>query len=35
MTKCTTEQLTFSFFRKRQLTVDFEEGKSPLTLECY
>jgi hypothetical protein len=27
MTKCTTEQLTFSFFRKRQLTVDFEGGE--------
>jgi hypothetical protein len=27
MTKCTTEQLTFSFFRKRHLTVDFEGGE--------
>jgi len=27
MTECTTEQLTFSFFRKRQLTVDFEGGE--------
>jgi hypothetical protein len=27
MTECTTEQLIFSFFRKRQLTVDFEGGE--------
>jgi hypothetical protein len=27
MTKCNTEQLTFSFFQKRQLTVDFEGGE--------
>lgn len=27
MTECTTEQLTFSYFRKRQLTVDFEGGE--------
>jgi hypothetical protein len=27
MTKCTTKQLIFSFFRKRQLTVDFEGGE--------
>lgn len=27
MTKCTTGQLTFSFFRKRTLTVDFEGGE--------
>jgi len=27
MTECTTEQLTFSFFGKRQLTVDFEGGE--------
>lgn len=27
MTKCITEQLTFSFFHKRQLTVDFEGGE--------
>ncbi len=27
MTKCTTEQLTFAYFRKRQLTVDFEGGE--------
>ncbi len=27
MTECITEQLIFSFFRKRQLTVDFEGGE--------
>jgi hypothetical protein len=27
MTKCSTEQLIFSYFRKRQLTVDFEGGE--------
>jgi hypothetical protein len=27
MTKCTTGQLSFSLFRKRQLTVDFEGGE--------
>lgn len=27
MTKCITEQLSFSYFRKRQLTVDFEGGE--------
>lgn len=27
MTKCITEQLTFSFFQKKQLTVDFEGGE--------
>ena len=27
MTKCTTEQLIFSFFRKRQLTVTFDGGE--------
>jgi len=27
MTECTTGQLIFSFFRKRQLTVDFEGGE--------
>jgi hypothetical protein len=27
MTECTTEQLIFSFFQKRQLTVDFEGGE--------
>lgn len=27
MTKCITEQLNFSFFLKRQLTVDFEGGE--------
>jgi hypothetical protein len=27
MTKCITEQLIFSFFRKRQLTVDFDGGE--------
>ncbi len=27
MTKCITEQLNFSFFQKKQLTVDFEGGE--------
>jgi hypothetical protein len=27
MTECTTEQLTFSFFQKRKLTVDFKGGE--------
>ena len=27
MTECITEQFIFSFFRKRQLTVDFEGGE--------
>lgn len=27
MTECTTEQLTFAYFRKRNLTVNFEGGK--------